>query len=546
MENAVYTEYIPSNISIYEHLEAESKNYLDLAAVRYYGIVISFREMLNKIEAVARALSAYGIKKDDVVCASLPGIPEGVYLIYAINKIGAKYCAFDCRAKASEILEMVSAFNPKICFIPDFQLSEARGITSCPVVCVDPAHSVGGIAAKSEGIRNFFTGRKQLLSSQKNLILWDGFISVSSQCSGTFLEKCSDNVFGYFYTSGTTYGRKSVIITNENILAAAAQIALSLKPGESILNIMPLFTCYSVTLAMHLPLSNGVCVNLIPLFNPKKLKKLLLRDKPNYIIGVPAHWEFFVKKPPRGDLSFLKAVIVGGDTIDQKYEDRINAAFAEGKSEARIMSGYGLSETTSSGAFFVGSRPKGSVGKPLINTKISIRDVNTGEILPPYSPGEICISGPTVCRGYYNEPELTKNLLQTHENGETWLHSGDIGYLDKDGFLFFSERQKRMYVRFDGTKISPYSIEQVISKSPLVERCLVLAVKDKTHTHGMCAKVLIVPRKGASQKNVKKLLKAYFVRELDEHMIPEEIELVDKLPYTKNGKLDYFMSNERK
>ena len=161
MENAVYTEYIPSNISIYEHLEAESKNYLDLAAVRYYGIVISFREMLNKIEAVARALRAYGIRKDDVVCASLPGIPEGVYLIYAINKIGAKYCAFDCRAKASEILEMVSVFNPKICFIPDFQLSEARGITSCPVVCVDPAHSVGGIATKSEGIRNFFTGRKQ-------------------------------------------------------------------------------------------------------------------------------------------------------------------------------------------------------------------------------------------------------------------------------------------------------------------------------------------------------------------------------------------------
>ena len=547
MVNRTSGTYLSLNLSIFQHLEREYKRFENSVAISYYGKQITYHEMFFEIDRVARALKACGVKKDDVVAASLPGIPEGIYLIYAINKIGAIYCAFDCRAKASEIMETVAVFKPKICFVPDFQLPEAKDITSCPVVCVDPTHSIGGVVAKSEKIRNFFTGRSRLMSHQKNLILWDSFISKALYCSDAYPEKSSNNVFGYFYTSGTTYGRKSVIITNENVIAAASQYAVGLESGNSILNIMPLFTCYSVTIAMHLPLSIGIRVIIIPLAKPKNLKKIILHEKPNYMISVPAHWEYFIKDPPRGvDLSFLKRVTVGGDVVSSEYEARLNKIFAECGSQARLLSGYGLTETTSAAAFTFGDRPRGSVGQPLLHTKITIRDVNTGEVLEPFCRGEICINGPTVCKGYFNEDKLTQKLLQTHENGTLWLHSGDIGYCDENGNLFFCERMKRMYVRFDGTKISPYSIEQVILRSPIVERCLVVAIRDEKHSHGMCAKTFIVLKKGTSKQNARKLLNSYFVRELDEHMIPREIEFVDKLPYTVNGKLDYFMSEKEK
>ena len=548
-----YREYTPFGLSMYEFMEERAREFGDMTALSFYGIKSTYKVMFEKIDEAERALRAYGIGNGDIVAMSLPGMPEAVHLIYAINKIGAIYCAFDCRSQETEILETLEKFDPKLTIIPSFQLKAFKNVSKHKVVYIDPTHSIGGPTKITAFVANVWTGRI-FLHGKENLISYDKFLAKASEGKNLPPEKNEGNVFGYFYTSGTTYGRKSIILTNENVNAAAYQYAITenyVQKGEVMLDIMPMFTCYGVTIAMHLPLTLGVYVKLIPLINTKKLKQTLVREKPNFIITVPAHWEYFVKEDFEGcDLSFLRTVIVGGDKIDPEYEDKINEIFKKCGTNAWIRCGYGLSESTSVGVLPAKGTPKGSVGQPMVHTLIGIFDKDTFEPLPRGEQGEICIYGPTVCNGYFKDEEMSKMLLKEHSDGRVWLHSGDVGYIDEAGNLFFCERLKRMYVRFDGTKISPYSIEQILSSCPPIARLMVTAVRDKDHSHGMCARALIVLRDGVDKKEAADEIDKYIHENLGQHMRPKEIMFVEKLPYTKMGKLDYFaasqMENEEK
>lgn len=542
-------KYCANKNTVYNYLITQTQDLKNKTALSFYNKHISYQMLFEKIEEVERALKAYGVEAGDHVLVSLPAIPEAVYLLYAINKLKAVYCALDCRSKKEEIFETMRQFSPKICFICDFHIREFKGISNVPIVCVAPAYSVSG---RMSELSIFF--RRCFAVRQKNIVYYHTFIKGKAQrckieTSGRTLDS---DIFGYFYTSGTTYGRKSVILSNENINAAVLQFASrekSIAVGDSLLNIMPLFTCYGVTVGTHLPLSVGVSVKLIPLVKPKSLKRTILREKPNYMITVPAHWEYFAKgRFKKVDLSFLKSVTVGGDRLDPIYENAINNIFRFCGSQAYLKLGYGLSETTSCATSPLSKEenPKGSVGKPYPFMRVEIFDTDNDEVLSVGKIGEICISGPTVCKGYYRDKIATDELLKKHGDGTVWLHSGDLGYFDKDGNLFFCERIKRMYVRFDGTKISPYSIEKALMKCPLIRQVLVLAERDSAHTHGMCARALIVFNESVEKDKVRatRLVEKYMRENLGEHMRPKYVEVVERLPHTRNGKLDYFSGRQ--
>ena len=538
-----YEEYIPKNLSVYEYLVEECRQYDNLDALGFYGKTFSYNQMFEEINKIAAALKANGIKKDDVIAASLPGCPEGIFLIYAINKIGAIYCAFDCRSKKAEIEETLNTFKPKLCFVPSFQIKEFQEVYEYPIVCINITHSLNNFVNYAFCLADFIKGRTLMRAKHKNIITYDDFIK-KAHSETVPIEKSSGNIFGYFYTSGTTYGRKSIILTNENINAATYQQRIGnprIKKGDVTLNIMPLFTCYSVVLAVNVPLVSGVQVEIVPLLNPKKLKKVIIRKKPNFLVTVPAHWEHFVTENFEGcDLSFVKAVAIGGDVMNIRTKTRLNEIFKACGNSNTLVIGYGLSETTSTATTGMNNAPENSVGYPFINTLIKIFDPDTQEQLEPYKAGEICICGPTVCVGYYNDAETTKRLLKKHDDGKVWLHSGDRGYMDGDGAIYFCERFKRMYVRFDGTKVSPYAIEQTIYRCPEVEGCIIVCIDDPKHLHGKCGKALIVLKKSSNQKRAKNMVKKFINSELDEHLVPEEIVFVNSLPYTKNGKIDFF------
>ncbi len=530
--------------SVYEYLFNHNKyHYMDDALI-YYGNKLTYGELFKQIDVTARLLRCAGVRKGDKVIVSLPSIPEAVYLFYAVNKIGAIYCGMDCRCKSEEVEEIIKSISPKICFVADFHIKELRNCVNLPIVYIRATESIGGITRFFGAFAHFFTGRYFVTSKMNNMFCYKQFNSCNYELNALSDEKVeADEICACFYTSGTTYGRKCVMLTNFNINSAVYQHAnadLNLNRGQLFSNIMPMFTCYGVTLGTHLPLSLGIRVNLVPLFFGKNMKKLLVNTKSNYIITVPAHWEHFVKDDFENcNLGFFKAAIVGGDSVSPEFEKEICNILRRCGSTGRFMIGYGLTETASTAVTPPIGTPQGSIGKEMSHTSVRIFSIDTLEPCTTGEIGEICISGPSICKGYLNDKEATDNLLKIHNDGRVWLHSGDLGYIDEQGYIYFCERIKRMFVNFDGTKISPYSIEQVILKCDVVESCLVQAIRDKKHSHGKCAKAIIVLKSENSAEN-EALCRKYIVDNLPEHMRPVDIVFAEHLPVTKNGKLDYF------
>ncbi len=533
-----------TNCSVYDYFVKNNRYHFMDDALVYFGKTLKYSDIFNKIDIFAKLLRCAGVKKGDKVIVSLPSIPEAVYLFYAVNKIGAIYCGMDCRCKSGEVEDIIKSVCPKICFVSDFHIKEFRNCVNIPIVYIRATETIGGITRFFGAFAHFFTGRYFVTSKINNMFHFQSFYSsVSEPKSVSEVKTYGEDICACFYTSGTTYGRKCVVLTNHNINSAIYQHAnadINFKRGEVLTNIMPFFTCYGVTLGTHLPLCLGIKVNLVPLFFGKNMKKLLLKSKSNYIITVPAHWEHFVNDSFENcNLKFFKAAIVGGDSISAEFYNKINSIFKKCYSDCRFMNGYGLTETTSSAVSPTIDTPQGSIGKELSHTLVRIFDADTSEPCKIGEKGEICISGPSVCQGYLNDKEATDRLLKIHQDGRVWLHSGDLGYVDENGFVYFCERIKRMFVNFDGTKISPYSIEKVILKCDEVKACLIQAVKDKHHSHGKCAKAIIVLNNSRSVE-AQNACKKFIVDNLPEHMRPVEIMFVDSLPITKNGKVDYF------
>ncbi len=533
--------------SVYEQMREAAKSYNTLSALSFYGIDITYEKMLRHIDEVAKALQFYGIKKGDVVMSALPSIPEAVFLFYATNKVGAIYCALDCRSKSGDIEQTIDSIKPKLCFIPDFQIKEFSKINNTTIVCTNCANYIGVYSKFMFGFAAFFKGRIPVLT-KKNVTTYPAFIKNGAHLSDVkHVKVIGNDICGYFHTSGTTYGKKCVVITNENINTAVFQFSKTFEdflPGERLLGIMPPFTCYGITVGIHTPLTLGMQVRLVPLFDARNTTKLLCREKPNYMISVPSHWDEFIKNKSTEDLSFLKIIVIGGDKVRADFRSELKSTLAAHNSNAEIRVGYGLTETTSTGTSPSPSDPEDSVGKAHILTEIGIFD-DKNKPVPVGNTGEICIYGPTLCRGYLNDKAETDKLLQMHSDGKLWLHSGDRGYMDKDGYVYFCERIKRMFVRFDGTKMSPYEIEQAINKCDAVSESLVVAIDDKSHSHGKLPKFIIVLKDTDNVQKSKNKVLSHISDNMPQHMQPAEVEFTDKLALTKNGKIDYFATQIR-
>lgn len=540
-------EYTVIDRSVYGYFKNECKSFGEFNALSFYNVNVSCSGLLENIEKTASMLKNYGIKKGDVVVVSLPAIPEAVYLFYAINKLGAIYCGMDCRNTEEENIKIINQVKPKICFVSDFHLPEFKNIDLSTIVYVNPVNSLGGFIEKFGLFADFFKGRLFLEAKKNNVYRYKEFLKKYGTENRVDDENVSgDDVCAYFYTSGTTYGRKCVVLTNKNMNSTVFQRSKdnsvqALKGYCRLLNVMPLFTCYGIIHGTHLPLCNGNEIRLIPLFNDMKMKEMLIKEKPNKIITVPGHWDSFMRDDFSDcDLSFLKSVVVGGDKMLPESVNKINSILKECGSSAFLTVGYGLTETCSSGAASDENTPVGSVGKGHCRTKIKITDCDTLQEVPTGTPGEICIHSPSVCKGYLDDKEATDKLLRVHDDGLLWLHSGDIGYVDEDGNIYFCERMKRMYVRYDGTKVSPYAIEQLLMKCPVVESCLVISKKDEEHSYGMCPAAAVVLKKDADRSSAVKVIEKYSENNIAEYMRPKEIKIVDELPKTKFKKIDYF------
>ncbi|MCR5848278.1 MAG: acyl--CoA ligase, partial [Lachnospiraceae bacterium] len=350
------------------------------------------------------------------------------------------------------------------------------------------------------------------------------------------------------HTGGTTGMPKGVMLSNENLNQSAFQLinsAFQISRGDVWADIMPPFIAYGIGNGLHMPLIKGMEVVLVPAFNPKKYDELMIKYHPTHIVGVPSHYENIItsRKMKHRDISYLVSPVVGGDTMKTELEKKVDSFIKEHKGQNNVMKGYGMTEVSAAVSACMSDKINklGSVGIPFAHTIISVFNPETGEEMGYGQKGEVCMTGPNTMIGYYKNEKETNSILRKHKDGRIWVHSGDTGHIDEDGFLFIEDRIKRIIVRHDGFKVFPSFIENVVMKEDKIKECCAVGFPDKKHAQGMLPVVFAVfSEKGMADldKAINELHKIC-KEELPEYAQPELIKVVEKLPLTPIGKIDY-------
>lgn len=351
------------------------------------------------------------------------------------------------------------------------------------------------------------------------------------------------------HTGGTTGEPKGVVLTEMcfNMLNFHKNYGYTaMKRKDKLLDIMPMFSAYGAIWGMHVPLCSGMHVQLIPKFDFDKFTDLVLKKKPNHIIAVPSLFEDLVRRldSTDADLSFLYSATVGGDKMNGNTEEKVNAFFHRHGANINLFKGYGLTEVSSSSTFTICSdcNETESVGIPLIHNNVKIVSAGTTEELPYNSIGEVCLSGPTVMKEYCNNEAATKNTLRKHEDGITWLHTGDLGCVNENGVLYIKDRIKRVIFGPNGHTVFPCVSEEVITSHPAVDNCAVVGIQNERYENARIPTAFVVKKESNLQIDDNMLqaeLDFLCKKALPDCDCPYQYVFVDCLPHTSLGKVDY-------
>ncbi len=539
-----------TNKSIYNYMRDNITN-LDLYALNYFNTRITYREMFKSIDNIAKSLCVLGVKKGDIVTICMPNTPEAVETFYAINKIGAVADMIHPLSSEKELGHYLSQSKSKILFLYDDTYEKYKDILDTyslkKVILISVNESMPILLKYGY---KFTKGLHILKPSKTNkkFIRWTDFLNISN----TFKKNITSNIRPkdlavILHSGGTTGTPKGIMISNYNFNALAQQCAINVievKPQDKIMTILPIFHGFGLGVCVHCPLSLKVETILIPEFDGKRFYNIIKKYKPNVIAGVPTLWEAMLsnKRFENLDLSSLKYVISGGDVLTLSMENKMNDFLRSHGANISISKGYGMTESVAATAYtFQGSNEPGSIGIPMVNNKFCICKPNTIEELPFGEEGEICVNGPTVMMGYLNNELETKNVLKEHEDGEIWLHTGDLGYISPNGVIYFTQRLKRIIVS-SGFNLYPTSIERAVCKHPKVKACCVIGVPHKYKMNVAKAFVVIddnIELTDSVKEEITKEIKQICKKELAAYSQPKFIEFRSSLPQTLYKKIDY-------
>ena len=533
-------------LSAFEYVCQRSKNHLNDTALEYYGRKFTYADLIVNVKKTAAALRGAGVKKGDIITVVSIMTPEIIALFYAADMIGATLNLVDPRYSVEGIREYIEEVDSHLLVCLNVVYERCRQAAKRTnvekVIVLSPADSLPPVMAVGYKLT---TPDKNKYAS--NVIRWKQFIKGGEGQSTAAEPYDPDHACVVVHTGGTTGSPKGVMLTDDCFNGIALQFQAYPKlfhRGQKLMNVMPPFIAYGFACGIHLPLVLGFTVIIIPNLDPAKLGSLVLKHKPEHMFGVPTHYQQLAADPKLRDkdLSFIINYAAGGDSLSRGAEQTVNDFLAAHGARYPIAKGYGMTEVSSAATVAAGLDNKpGSVGIPMVNTIIAAFEPGTDQELPIGERGELCISGPCLMKGYYNKPEETAILLRRHPDGRVWAHTGDMGYLDEDGFVYLDSRIKRMIIRHDGFKVFPSMIENVVSRHPAVHQCSVVGCADKDHTQGRLPFVYIVLKSDttAKKKQVIRELERMCAEELPEYVQPVAYKFISSMPMTPVGKVDY-------
>lgn len=535
------------NISLYKQVVESSIKYPNYTAYEYFGKKVKYKKFIRQIDKCSYALKKYNVNKGDIITICLPNVPEALILFYALNKIGAIANMVHPLSAEEEIKLSLNSTRSKYLFAIDMCYSKINNIIDGTkvkkVVYIKASDSLKLPLKVGYYFKNLNKYEHYKLNEKNtnwNLFMLNRFLVNKNKIK---FKKNGKNTPAIILHSGGTSGiPKNVVLQNRAFILGAKQeetVLKKLNPGDSCLGIMPNFHGFGISVLMHTPLTLGCYTILVPQIDSKKFDILLKKTKPTCILGVPTLFEALTNSNnvKHLDLSFMKYIVSGGDILQKGLEDKINTYLKEHNTNIEVTQGYGMTEALAAVTLAHDRINKsGSIGIPLPGNYIKIINPSTRETLPYNNIGEICIHSKALMLGYLNNEKETNEVLQMHEDGYVWLHTGDLGLMDEDGFIFYKGRIKRMIIS-SGYNIYPNHIEDIIESHPAVLQCTVVGMPHPYKKE--VPKAYIVLKPGFHGLFIKTEIKEYCKKNLEYHMVPYKFVYRNNLPKTKLGKVDF-------
>lgn len=496
--------------------------------VRFEGTVMNYRRVHRGIMEAARKLSALHVHAGDVVAVALPNCPESIFLFYAINYLGA--CSYNIHPLTPP--EGMAGFLKKVEVKALFALRNNANKfrkalpSSLPVVSINPYR--GRNPLKSLAIHS--------MGGKEECLPYHTLPEVEAKPGNVLPE--DDCVF--LNTGGTNGEPKVARLSNRAINYTASQgYDLIREDVRSIhmLTAIPLFHTFGLCMGVHTPLSHGASTTLMLKFNTKEAIRHIQRGHATTIIGVPALYSALLSRDSFYGPWLRNQIVawVGGDTCPESLLERWNEAMKAYGSKARLYEGYGMTETTVTHVNCRFFHKDGSIGKAFPDIKDGILDLDTMELAEPGKAGEILIGGPTVMSGYLMSPELNASS-RIEMGGTLYFRTGDYGYKDEEGFLYFKNRIKRV-VKIGGETHCPSDVERIAEEVPDVKEAFCYGVPHKMKGHVFRLAVSL-QKTGRTKDEIRSEILSKIAKELAPSYLPERILVVERLPRTFIGKID--------
>ena len=546
------------DFSAYKLIEYTASKHLNNISYNYYGSKKTYHEFLKQIDEVARSLKAIGVKHKDVVSICMPNTPEAIITFYAVNKIGAIASMIHPLSAENEIKHYLNISKTEWLLTIDFTIPKVDKILK--ETKVKKVITVGVGESMPIHIKSLYAAtnmHKTLMSfnpinylnddyneAHKKIMTWKEFIRLGKE----YTREIDDDFKGkdiaaILYSGGTTGTPKGVKLTNLNLNASAMQNfehVACLRDKDKVLAIMPIFHGFGLSVCIHCVQYFGGTSILLPQFNAKTFDKIVKKYEPNVLVGVPTLFEAISQNKGFNHmkLDYLTCVISGGDSLSPDLKKRFDEWLKKHHSPTTIREGYGLTECCAASCFTpLNYYREGSIGIPYPDTYYKIVKDGTEKEVPYGTNGEIVITGPTVMAGYIHNRKETKQTLRKHKDGRIWLHTGDEGVMDEDGFVYFKGRLKRMIIT-SGYCVYPNNIENVIDSHPQVRMSCVIGIP---HPYKVTvAKAFIVLKDGVMKSDeLLESIKSLVEQNLARFSWPYDYEFRDDLPKTRIGKIAY-------
>jgi long-chain acyl-CoA synthetase len=530
-------------VTLYEAVRATAERLPDAVAWDFFGTEATYRELIESIDRCADALASLALEAGDRLLISMPTAPAGVIAFYAANKLGVVPALIHPLSTAAEIEQYLNASGARVALTLDaFYRVFAQVKPQRPLSHLVLAR-IGDYLSWPKRFGFWLTkGRKIKAIPDDPRVRWWRDLMAELHPNVPAAAASTDDAAAILFSGGTTGTPKAIVLAHYNLIAQGMQAAAwgRLTRDDAILAILPIFHGFGLGVCVNAMFMAGGKSILVPQFSADIVAKLLRAKRPTALVGVPTLFDALsrIRSLEKADLSRLRACFCGADTLPRPVKERFEALVRAHGGNVRLLEGYGLTEAvTGMMAMPATEYREGSIGIPFPDMDAKICRLGTDEEMPNGEEGEICIAGPDVMLGYLDDPATTAETLKVHRDGRTWLHTGDLGKRDADGFFYFTVRAKRM-IKSSGFNVYPAQVEAVLFEHPLVADVCVIGVPDERQGERVIGMVVLKDRTQQTHETERALID--FCRQrLIKWACPREIEFRSELPRTRIGKADF-------